>query len=192
MPPARAACKPRDRGAEKRGSSCHKRKYHRCTASLAYVVARLREDGIDAPLGVRPCQARLGGRECDEIVAVVRRDPRMSGTGQQNAPRLGPGISDIGVLGSSLRAEQSVEIVGDQIFASDGLRRARRRAEPRQLVHGSPGREYGQDDGDGPRNKAEGTVAKFNLIGIARDGSSHTPGEVPTGAERCDSHEDQI
>jgi hypothetical protein len=50
VPPARAASKPRDRGAEKRGSSCHKRKYHRCTASLAYVVTRLRDDGICAGL----------------------------------------------------------------------------------------------------------------------------------------------
>src|SRR6202011_2022306 len=73
VPPARAACKPRDRRAEKRGGSCHKRKDHCCTASLADVVARLRDDGVDAPLSVRPCQARLGGGECDEIVAVVRR-----------------------------------------------------------------------------------------------------------------------
>ena len=111
MPSASAACEPGDRCAQERCGSRHESKDHGCTPGFADIVARLRDDAVDAPFSIRSCKSGLSGGESDEIVPIVRRDTRMASTGQQNAAGLGAGISDVRVLRTSLRAKKAIEIV---------------------------------------------------------------------------------
>jgi hypothetical protein len=160
VPPTSTTCEPGYRSAEERGRCCREGENHGCAARLANAVACLRDDAIDAPFSVWTRQARFGGSERNQVIAVLGRHAGMTGTRQQNPACLGTGVSDVGVWGTPLCAEQTVEIESDQIFAGNGLTGARWNPQARKRLGSRPGDKRRENYSNGPDQQTKGPRRK--------------------------------